>query len=157
MELFKSGAELDEDELEEIRDACELFETEEGNIPVKELKNILLALGGKVSKETKRQKLAELATQKRKIINSKDVEDIVLRQKGQEELDKKIRLVFSDICGDGEAGITLHNLKRVHVEIGLDYSEKELEAMINDVDLDGDGAVTLDDFKYALGSTDGQD
>jgi len=38
-----------------------------------------------------------------------------------------------------------------------DYSEQELEAMINDVDLDGDGVVTLDDFMYALGSTDGQD
>jgi len=119
MELFKSGVELDEDELEEIRDACELFESGEGNIPVKELKNILLALGGNVSKKLKRQKLAELATEKRKIINREDVEDIVLRQKGQEELDRKIRLVFSDICGDGEAGITLQNLQRVHVEIGL--------------------------------------
>eukprot|EP00189_Rhodosorus_marinus_P014228 CAMPEP_0184746110 /NCGR_PEP_ID=MMETSP0315-20130426/8660_1 /TAXON_ID=101924 /ORGANISM="Rhodosorus marinus, Strain UTEX LB 2760" /LENGTH=155 /DNA_ID=CAMNT_0027218497 /DNA_START=368 /DNA_END=831 /DNA_ORIENTATION=+ len=155
MELFKSGAELDEDEREEIRDACELFETAQGSIPIKELKNILLALGGKVSKEIKRQKLAELATEKRKIINSKDVEDIVLRQKHREELDKKIRLVFSDICGNGEAGITLHNLKRRHEEIGLDYSEQELEAMINDVDLDGDRVVTLDDFKYALGFTGG--
>jgi len=32
MELFKSGVELDEDELEEIRDACELFESGEGSL-----------------------------------------------------------------------------------------------------------------------------
>lgn len=48
---------------------------------------------------------------------------------------------------DDETGrITLKDLKRVAKELGERYSEEELQAMIDEADMDKDGGVNLEEF-----------
>ena len=46
--------------------------------------------------------------------------------------------------------ITLENLKNIANEVKLDIPVEELEDMIKVADRDGDGEVTLDDFKRIM-------
>ena len=46
--------------------------------------------------------------------------------------------------------ITLENLKRVSQEVKLDIPESELIEMIKVADRNGDGEVTMDDFKRVM-------
>merc|ERR1712050_125612 len=63
----------------------------------------------------------------------------------REEIERVFKLFDSDRTGE----ISLDNMKRVAKELAEDISPQELQEYIQRADLDGDGALTMDDF-YAV-------
>jgi Ca2+-binding EF-hand superfamily protein len=67
---------------------------------------------------------------------------LILARDPREEIERAF-LLFDE---GGKGTITLNDLRRVARELGEGLEEEELAAMIEEFDLDGDGAINLDEF-----------
>lgn len=66
----------------------------------------------------------------------------MIDEDGRNEILRAFRLFDDDKTGK----ISFKNLKRVAIELGEDLSDEELLDMINQVDEDGDGQISLEEF-----------
>ena len=118
---------LDEEAMEEIKEAFNLFDTEgKGNIDVRELKAAFRALGFQVKKAEIRQMFSDM---------EKDLSSATVTY---DEF-----ALFDD---DNSGSISYKNLKRVATELGENLTDEELQEMVDEADRDGDGVINEDEF-----------
>ncbi|KAF8753780.1 Ca2 -binding EF-hand [Rhizoctonia solani] len=123
--------ELSDEQKQEIKEAFELFDTDkDGAIDYHELKVAMRALGF----ELKKAEFDDFA----KIIMS---ERILARDPMEE-----IRRAFQLFDDDGTHKISIRNLRRVAKELGEQLDDDELQAMIDEFDLDQDGEINEQEF-----------
>ncbi|KAL0215742.1 hypothetical protein P9112_007926 [Eukaryota sp. TZLM1-RC] len=135
----KPRFELSEEAKQEIQEAFSLFDA-------KELKVAMRALGFEPQKDEIRRILADVDREGKGVIDFNDflaiMTEKISSRNPREEMLKAFRLFDDDNTGK----ITFKNLKRVARELGEQMADEEIEEMIQEADLDGDGAVSLDEF-----------
>mmetsp|Transcript_65875 Transcript_65875/g.153072 ORF Transcript_65875/g.153072 Transcript_65875/m.153072 type:complete len:170 (-) Transcript_65875:189-698(-) len=137
---------LTEDEVEEIREAFNLFDTDgSGTIDPAELKAAMRSLGFDTKNPTIFQMIADL-DQDGNAIGFEDFLDAITQKLGDKETREGIYKIFNLFDDDKTGGISLKNLKRVSKELGETMTEDELREMIDRADSDGDGLITKEDF-----------
>ena len=57
---------------------------------------------------------------------------------------------FRQINEDSTGKISFANLKKIMAELGETLSDQELQEMITEADLDGDGQVSFDEFMRVM-------
>uniref|UniRef100_A0A1I8G549 Centrin 3 n=3 Tax=Macrostomum lignano TaxID=282301 RepID=A0A1I8G549_9PLAT len=144
----KKRRELSSEQKAEIKDAFELFDSDNDNaITYHEFKVALRALGF----DLKKSEVAKLVQD----YNVKDdsgklsqadfteiVTDMLLDRDPTDEIVRAFKLFDDDDSGK----ITFRNLKKVAKELGENMSDQELRAMIEEFDKDGDSAISLEEF-----------
>lgn len=76
-----------------------------------------------------------------------DFVDIMTQKISERDPEEEIRKAFALFVDDESSGkITLKNLKRVARELGEVLSDEELQAMIDEFDKNGDGAIDEAEF-----------
>ena len=130
---------LTEDEVLEIKEAFDLFDTDKsGEIDVNELKQALMNLGIDTKNQTLQNMLADI---------DKNMMTAKMSDKDtREDLEKVFELFIGD---DNTDKIDIRHLKRVCKELNENMSDEELNEMIVRADSDRDGKVTFEDF-YAI-------
>nr|QDO16204.1 centrin 2 [Lingulodinium polyedra]QDO16206.1 centrin 2 [Lingulodinium polyedra] len=137
---------LTEDEIDEIREAFNLFDTDgSGTIDPAELKAAMRSLGFETKNPTIFQMIADL-DQDGTPIGFEDFLDAITAKLGDRETREGIYKIFALFDDDKTGGISLKNLKRVSKELGETMTEDELREMIERADSDGDGVITPEDF-----------
>uniref|UniRef100_A0A8D2LWG7 Calglandulin n=1 Tax=Varanus komodoensis TaxID=61221 RepID=A0A8D2LWG7_VARKO len=139
--------ELSAAQKQQMREAFDLLDSDgTGTIGVKDLKVCIRALGFEPSKE-----------EIKKIVFDVDKEGLgkigfdafysVMTQKMSEVDPKEEILKAFKLFEDPESGrISFKNLKRIATEIGENLTDEELQEMITEADLDGDGEVSEHEF-----------
>ncbi|EPR63420.1 centrin 2 [Toxoplasma gondii TgCatPRC2] len=141
---------LTEDEIEEIREAFNLFDTDgSGMIDPKELKAAMQSLGFETKNPTIYQMIADLDRDSGGPIDFEEFLDAITAKLGDKESREGIQKIFSLFDDDRTGTITLKNLKRVAKELGETMSEDELREMLERADSNGDGEISFEDF-YAI-------
>merc|ERR1711879_659920 len=136
---------LTEDEIEEIREAFNLFDTDgTGTIDPGELKAAMRSLGFESKNPTIFQMIASLDADGP--IGFDDFLDSITHKLGDKDSREGIFKIFQLFDDDGTGHISLKNLKRVSKELGETMTEEELKEMIERADSNGDGAITPEDF-----------
>nr|WAW84821.1 centrin 3 [Halisarca dujardinii] len=143
----KKRKELSSEQLEEIHEAFNLFDTDkDGAIDYHELKVAMRALGFEVKKAEVLKVLREYDRDgSGKMIKADFVAlmtEWMLDRDPREEILKAFKLFDDDNTGK----IGIRNLRRVARELGENMSEEELRAMIDEFDLDNDGEINQDEF-----------
>merc|ERR1719380_333568 len=137
---------LTEDEIEEIREAFNLFDTDgSGMIDPKELKAAMQSLGFESKNPVIYAMIADLDTTGGQI-DFDEFLDAITQKLGDKETRSGIHKIFDLFDDDKTGSISLKNLKRVAKELGETMSEEELREMIERADSKGDGQITLEDF-----------
>ena len=141
---------LSSEEVEEIKEAFDLFDSDaSGAISVSELTSAMVSLGFDQKHEAIFNMVTELdADGSGEIEFDEFLEMMTARisdKNSREEIEKVFKLFDSDRTGE----ISLDNMKRVCADLAEDISPQELQEYIHRADLDGDGALTMDDF-YAV-------
>merc|ERR1711981_764783 len=122
---------LTSDEVEEIKEAFDLFDTDQsGAISVSELTSAMKSLGFDVKHAVVFQMIAEL-----------DADG-----SGEIEFEEFLDMMTARISDKNSR----EDIERVAKELGEDISPQELQEIIQRADLDGDGALTMDDFYQVM-------
>ena len=138
---------LTEEEIEEIREAFNLFDTDgSGTIDPKELKTAMQSLGFEAKNQTIYQMISDIDKDGSGAIDFEEFLDMMTAKISDRDSKEDIAKVFSLFDADNKGSITLRDLKRVAKELGETMTEAELLEMIERADSDADGNISADDF-----------
>ncbi|KAJ3006399.1 Calcium-binding component of the spindle pole body (SPB) half-bridge [Thoreauomyces humboldtii] len=140
--------ELTEEQKLEIKEAFELFDTDKDNaLDYHELKVAMRALGFDVKKPEVLKLLREYEKNGQTgLIDFDDFNKVMTEKILSRDPIEEIRKAFQLFDDDGTGKITLRNLRRVAKEIGESLDDDELQAMIDEFDLDQDGEINEQEF-----------
>ena len=146
--------ELTEEEKLEIKEAFDLFDTDgSGVIDAKELKVAMRALGFEPKKEEVRKLIAEVDKDGSGTIDFSEFLDMMTSKMGERDSKEEILKAFRLFDDDETGKISFRNLKRVARELGETMSDNELQEMIDEADMDGDGEINQDEFLRIMKKT----
>lgn len=138
---------LTEDEIEEIKEAFDLFDTDgSGSIDPKELKAAMTSLGFDAKNQTIFQMISDLDRNRSGSIEFEEFLDMMTARMSDKDSRDDISKVFRLFDDDSSGVITLRNLRRVAKELGETMTDQELQEMLDRADTSGKSAVSMDDF-----------
>jgi len=138
---------LDDEQIEELREAFNLFDTEHsGTIDARELKAALRALGFEVKKEDVRRMLSDVGKDASQPIDFNDFTEMMRGRMPDKNSREEINKVFALFDEDETGKISFRNLKNISKELGESLTDDELQEMIEEADRDGDGLINPEEF-----------
>jgi centrin-1 len=138
---------LDDEQVEELREAFNLFDTEQsGTIDARELKAALRALGFEVKKEDVRRMLSDVGKDPSSPIDFNDFQEMMRGKMPDKNSRAEIDKVFALFDEDETGKISFRNLRRISQELGETLNDEELKEMIEEADRDGDGLINPEEF-----------
>merc|ERR1712196_172774 len=138
----KAKGGLTEEQIEEIREAFNLFDADNsGAIDVRELKAAMRALGFEVKKEELKKMINDIDNDGNGSIEFQEFLEMMTGKMGEKDTREDIEKAFKLFDDDNTGEISLRNLRRV---------EEELQDMINQADRDGDGEINIDEFSRIM-------
>ena len=138
---------LTEDEIEEIKEAFDLFDTDgSGSIDPRELRAAMQSLGFEAKNQTIYQMITDLDKNKNNNIDFEEFLDMMTARMSDRDTREDINKVFRLFDDDGTGSISIRNLRRVARELGETMTDEELQEMVDRADSNGDSQVTPDDF-----------
>ncbi|XP_021925692.1 neo-calmodulin-like isoform X1 [Zootermopsis nevadensis] len=144
-------------QMKEFREAFRLFDKDgDGSITQEELGRVMRSLGQFAREEELQQMLHEVDIDGDGNVSFEEFVEIVSnmgaatdRTADQEE--KELRDAFRVFDKHNRGYISASDLRAVLQCLGEDLSEEEIEDMIKEVDVDGDGRIDFYEFVHALG------
>ncbi len=142
---------LTEDEIEEIREAFNLFDTDgSGTIDPKELKAAMESLGFENKNPTIYQMIADLDIPgSAGGINFDQFLDAITTRLGNRETKEGIYRIFQLFDDDNSISINITNLRRVSKELGETMGMEELKEMLERAASNGE-EISFDDFYFIM-------
>ncbi|RKP00075.1 hypothetical protein CXG81DRAFT_13669 [Caulochytrium protostelioides] len=139
--------ELSDEQKLEIKEAFELFDTDkDGALDYHELKVAMRALGFDVKKAEVLKVLRDHDKNGSGLMSQEDFAAVMTERILERDPLEEIRKAFQLFDDDGTGKINLRNLRRVAKEIGETLDDEELQAMIDEFDLDQDGEINEQEF-----------
>ncbi|CAF3411840.1 unnamed protein product [Rotaria socialis] len=117
-----------------------------------EFKVALRALGFEIHKTEIERLMRDYDRQNTNKITYNDFYAVAAEMVLQRDLREEIFKAFKLFDDDESGKISLKKLRRVAQELGDNTNEEELQAMIDEFDLDGDGEINFDEFMSMLNS-----
>ncbi|CAD6936150.1 unnamed protein product [Tilletia controversa] len=142
-----AAAEITDEQRQEIKEAFELFDTnKDGAIGYHELKVAMRALGFDLKKTEVHKLIKDYDRSGQGLIEWEDFNRIMTQRIAERDPIDEIRRAFSLFDDDNSGRISLRNLKRVAKELGENLDDDELQAMIDEFDVDQDGEISEEEF-----------
>ncbi|XP_065168094.1 neo-calmodulin-like [Atheta coriaria] len=147
-------------QMKEFREAFRLFDKDgDGSITKEELGRVMRSLGQFARTEELQQMLQEVDADGDGNVSFEEFVDIAFSAGAgadtevysREQEDKELRDAFRVFDKHNRGFITASDLRAVLQCLGEDLSEEEIEDMIKEVDVDGDGRIDFYEFVNALG------
>merc|ERR1712023_503673 len=115
----KAKGGLTEDQIEEIREAFQLFDADQsGAIDIRELKAAMRALGFEVKKEELKKMISDIDNDGNGDIDFNEFLGMMTGKMGEKDTREDIEKVFKLFDDDNTGKISLRNLRRVAQELG---------------------------------------
>jgi len=139
--------ELTEEQKQEIKEAFELFDTDkDGAVDFHELKVAMRALGFDLKKPEVLKIIRDHDKSGQGLLEYDDFSKIMSERIMARNPHEEIRRAFQLFDDDQTGKISLRNLRRVAKELGEPLDDDELQAMIEEFDLDQDGEINEQEF-----------
>ncbi|XP_044747790.1 caltractin-like [Coccinella septempunctata] len=153
----KSGGlklELNEEQKNDIREAFDLFDNDNcGKIESKDLKVAMRALGFEPKKEEIKKMISEIDKDCTGKISFEDFLELMAVKMSEKDSKEEILKAFRLFDDDDTGKITFKNLKRVAKELGENLTDEELQEMLDEADVNGDGEISQEEFLRVMKKT----
>ncbi|XP_033106702.1 calmodulin-like [Anneissia japonica] len=137
---------LTEEQVEEIKEAFTCFDTKgEGSISAASLKEVMKNLGQEPSDEEIQNMISEVGCGESGSIDFDDFLVMMAHVMQCANQEEELKEAFRMFDGDGNGVISIDELRQVVEGLGH-LSPDEVEDMIKEADIDGDGQVNYEEF-----------
>jgi len=143
--------ELTSDQMDELRQAFDMFdEVGEGSIPNSQIKIMLRALGYEPKRDEIKKILLEVDPEKEGSISFDEFVHIMSFKLKEKDSTEEMMRAFKLFDEENSGKITISNLKRVAKELGQSLTDEELQEMMDEADVDGDGQISPAEFMAVM-------
>merc|ERR1712154_427593 len=146
---------LTEQQKNEFKQAFELFDlNKNGKITHKELKKILQGLGQNPTEVEIDELIKEIDADGDGMIDFDEFLAMLTRKANSNQIEDDIEKAFKVFDKGNRGKIGANELREIMLGLGEDLSDEQLKIMIKEIDSDGDGFVTFEDFKTVMMTDD---
>ena len=138
---------LTEEQIAEFKEAFQIFDKDgDGSITTKELGTVMRSLGQNPSEEELKIMIEEVDADGSGTIDFKEFLGLMARKMKETDTEEELIEAFKVFDRDGNGLISAHELRFVMTTAGEQLSEDEIEEMIREADVDGDGYIDYEEF-----------
>ncbi|XP_057959223.1 calmodulin-like protein 11 [Malania oleifera] len=138
---------LNEEQIVEFREAFCLFDRDgDGRITVEELATVIRSLDQNPTDQELQEMITEVDADGNGTIEFTEFLSLMARKMKETDAEEELREAFKVFDKDQNGYISASELRQVMINLGEKLTDEEVEQMINEADLDGDGQVNYDEF-----------
>ena len=142
-----SSDSLTEDKINEFKEAFEIFDKDkDGYITTKELGDIMKNLGQTPSEAELQDMINEVDIDGDGTIDFKEFLGLMARKMRDNDSEEELIEAFKVFDRDGNGLISNVELQHVMTSLGENVTMDEVDEMIKEADLDGDGYINYEEF-----------
>jgi len=153
-----SVKDLTEEQVAEFKEAFAIFDKDgDGTVTSSEIKEVMKSLGQNPTDKELKEMIEEVDEDGNGTIEFDEF--IVMMAKSMKETERNtadVEAAFKVFDQDGDGFISPEELKSVMLTLGETLSQDEIEEMIREADLDGDGKVCYEEFATMMSHKTGK-
>ena len=148
MHLFffsRQAEQLTEEQIAEFKEAFSLFDKDgDGTITTKELGTVMRSLGQNPTEAELQDMINEVDADGNGTIDFPEFLTMMARKMKETDSEEEIREAFRVFDKDGNGFISAAELRHVMTNLGEKLTDEEVDEMIREADIDGDGQVNYE-------------
>lgn len=138
---------LSDEEVAEFREAFGLFDKNgDGTISSNELGTIMRSLGQNPTESELQDMINEVDVDGNGTIDFDEFLNMMAKKMKETDSEEELREAFRVFDKDGNGYISAAELRHVMTNLGEKLTDDEVDEMIREADLDGDGTVNYEEF-----------
>jgi len=140
-----------QEEIAAYRHAFTLFDADgDGTISIKELHEVMKSLGQNPTETEIEDMINEVDSDRNGTIDFEEFCKMMTTPTKDVDFEAEMKSAFKVFDHDGSGTISLDELRRVMKSFGEILTEDELDAMIKEVDKNGDGSIDYQEFVHFM-------
>lgn len=138
---------LTSEQIAEFKEAFSLFDKDgDGSITNKELGTVMRSLGQNPTEVELQDMINEVDADKNGTIDFPEFLNLMARKMRDTDSEEELREAFKVFDKDQNGFISAAELRHVMTNLGENLTDNEVNEMIREADIDGDGQVNYDEF-----------
>ncbi|URE21502.1 hypothetical protein MUK42_10586 [Musa troglodytarum] len=138
---------LTEEQISEFQEAFCLFDKDgDGCITLEELGTVIKSLGQNPSEEELQEMIREVDSDGNGTIEFAEFLNLMSRKVKETNVEEELKEAFKVFDKDQNGYISASELRNVMMNLGEKLTDEEVDQMIREADLDGDGQVNYEEF-----------
>ncbi|OSX80716.1 hypothetical protein BU14_0033s0060 [Porphyra umbilicalis] len=147
----RGSLDLTEETIKEFREAFALFDKDgDGSITASELGVVMKGMGQNPTDTELQQMINEVDADGNGKIDFAEFVTLMARKMNNTDKDSEIFEAFKVFDKDGSGKIDATELRNIMMSLGENLSDEEVNQMIKEADLNGDGEIDFDEFMRML-------
>ncbi|TEB30939.1 calmodulin [Coprinellus micaceus] len=145
--LLEMADQLSEEQISEFKEAFSLFDKDgDGTITTKELGTVMRSLGQNPTEAELQDMINEVDADGNGTIDFPEFLTMMARKMKDTDSEEEIKEAFKVFDKDGNGYISAAELRHVMTNLGEKLSDSEVDEMIREADVDGDGQINYEEF-----------
>ncbi|KAJ9074306.1 hypothetical protein DSO57_1003097 [Entomophthora muscae] len=142
---------LTADQISELNEAFALFDKNgDGSISVEELGEVMKSLGQNPTPDELQAMIKEADADGDGTIDQEEFQILMARRLQGCDFEQEQQAAFRVFDQNGDGYISKSELKQVMSSLGEKLSDADLDEMIREADIDGDGQISYDEFSKMM-------
>ncbi|CAI9766504.1 unnamed protein product [Fraxinus pennsylvanica] len=143
----KMAEQLTEEQIAEFKEAFSLFDKDgDGCITTKELGTVMRSLGQNPTEAELQDMIREVDADQNGTIDFPEFLNLMARKMKDTDSEEELKEAFKVFDKDQNGFISAAELRHVMTNLGEKLTDEEVDEMIREADVDGDGQVNYEEF-----------
>jgi len=139
--------ELTEEQIAEFKEAFSLFDKDaDGTITTKELGTVMRSLGQNPTEAELEDMINEVDVDQNGTIDFMEFLNLMAKKMKESDTEEELIEAFKVFDRDGNGYISAAELRHVMCNLGEKLTDEEVDDMIREADVDGDGEINYQEF-----------
>jgi len=147
IQMSFAADQLTEEQIAEFKEAFSLFDKDgDGTITTKELGTVMRSLGQNPTEAELQDMINEVDADGNGTIDFPEFLTLMARKMKDTDSEEEILEAFKVFDKDGNGFISAAELRHVMTNLGEKLTDEEVDEMIREADIDGDGQINYEEF-----------